>query len=139
MHMLGLFKSKKHVSQMKILVVDDEPDLVSTVEYRLKFADCQVVTASNGQEGLERAAAEKPDLILLDTNMPVMDGHETLQRLRADESLKSIPVIMVTARCASQDIAAASALGVSDYVTKPFDFVQLMEKIRAAVKNRKDE
>jgi two-component system OmpR family response regulator len=137
--MLGLFKSKKHVSQMKILVVDDEPDLVSTVEYRLKFADCQVVTASNGREGLERAASEKPDLILLDTNMPVMDGHEMLQRLRADEALKSIPVIMVTARCASQDIAAASSLGVSDYVTKPFDFVQLMEKIRAAVKNRKDE
>ncbi len=137
--MLGLFKSKKRVSQMKILVVDDEPDLVSTVEYRLKFADCLVVTAANGQEGLERAAAEKPDLILLDTNMPVMDGHEMLQRLRADETLKSIPVIMVTARCASQDIAAASALGISDYVTKPFDFVQLMEKIRAAVKNGKNE
>jgi DNA-binding response OmpR family regulator len=137
--MLGLFKSKKRVSQIKVLVVDDEPDLVSTVEYRLKFADCQVVTASNGQEGLQRAAAEKPDLILLDTNMPVMDGHEMLQRLRADETLKNIPVIMVTARCASQDIAAASALGVSDYVTKPFDFVQLMEKIRAAVKSSKDE
>jgi DNA-binding response OmpR family regulator len=137
--MLGLFKSKKRVSQIKVLVVDDEPDLVSTVEYRLKFADCQVVTAGNGQEGLERAAAEKPDLILLDTNMPVMDGHEMLQRLRADENLKGIPVIMVTARCASQDIAAASALGVSDYVTKPFDFVQLMEKIRTAVKNRKEE
>jgi DNA-binding response OmpR family regulator len=137
--MLGLFKSKKRVSQIKVLVVDDEPDLVSTVEYRLKFADCQVVTASNGQEGLERAAAEKPDLILLDTNMPVMDGHEMLQRLRADEALKGIPVIMVTARCAPQDISAASALGVSDYVTKPFDFVQLMEKIRAAVKSQKGE
>jgi DNA-binding response OmpR family regulator len=137
--MLGLFKSKKQVAQMKILVVDDEPDLVSTVEYRLKFANCQVVTAGNGQEGLERAAAEKPDLILLDTNMPVMDGHEMLQRLRADEALKNIPVIMVTARCTSQDIASASALGISDYVTKPFDFVQLMEKIRAAVKKGKNE
>jgi DNA-binding response OmpR family regulator len=137
--MLGLFKGKKRTSQMKVLVVDDEPDLVSTVEYRLKFADCQVVTASNGQEGLERAAAENPDVILLDTNMPVMDGHEMLERLRADETLKGIPVIMVTARCASQDIAAASALGVSDYVTKPFDFVQLMEKIRAAVESHKKE
>ena len=137
--MLGLFKAKKKVSQVKILVVDDEPDLVSTVAYRLKFANCCVVTAANGQEGLVRAAAEKPDLILLDTNMPVMDGHEMLQRLRADESLKNIPVIMVTARCTSQDIASASALGISDYVTKPFDFVQLMEKIRAAVKNGKNE
>ena len=137
--MLGLFKTKKRVSQMKILVVDDEPDLISTVEYRLKFADCQVITASNGQEGLERAASEKPDLILLDTNMPVMNGHEMLERLRADEALKSIPVIMVTARCEPGDISTASALGVSDYVTKPFDFVQLMEKIRTAVKNRKGE
>ena len=137
--MLGLFKTKKRVSQMKILVVDDEPDLISTVEYRLKFADCQVITASNGQEGLERAASEKPDLILLDTNMPVMNGHEMLERLRADEALKSIPVIMVTARCEPGDISIASALGVSDYVTKPFDFVQLMEKIRTAVKNRKGE
>ena len=122
---------------MKILIVDDEPDLVSTVEYRLKFADCQVVTACNGQEGLQQAIAEKPDLILLDTNMPVMDGHETLARLRADDATKHIPVIMLTARCEPQDIAAASAHGVSDYVTKPFDFSVLMDKIRAVLRDSK--
>ena len=133
--MLGLFKSKKEISQMRILIVDDEPDLVSTVEYRLKFADCEVVTAANGQEGLERARAEKPDLILLDTNMPVMNGHEMLERLRADAQLKSIPVLMLTARCEPQDIAAASAHGVTDYVTKPFDFAELMAKIQAALKD----
>ena len=108
--MLGLFKTKKRVSQLKILVVDDEPDLVSTVVYRLKFADCQVITASNGQEGLEQAASEKPDLILLDTNMPVMNGHQMLERLRANEGIKNIPVIMVTARCEPQDIAAGLGL-----------------------------
>jgi DNA-binding response OmpR family regulator len=132
-----LFKSKKEISQMKILIVDDEPDLVSTVEYRLKFADCEVVTAANGQEGLERARAEKPDLILLDTNMPVMNGHEMLERLRADAELKTIPVLMLTARCEPQDIAAASAHGVTDYVTKPFDFAELMAKIQAALKDGK--
>jgi CheY-like chemotaxis protein len=132
---LGLFKTKKQTSQAKILVVDDEADVVSTVAYRLKFAACQVVTASNGQEGLEQAKAEKPDLILLDTNMPVMDGHEMLERLRADETLRDIPVIMLTARCEAQDIATASAHGVSEYVTKPFDFAQLMEKIRTVLKN----
>jgi CheY-like chemotaxis protein len=135
--MLGLFKAKKKTSQVKILVVDDEPDLVSTVEYRLKFANCLVVTASNGQEGLERATAEKPDLILLDTNMPGMNGHEMLERLRADPALKHIPVIMLTARCEPQDIAAASARGISDYVTKPFDFGQLLDKIHAALKDQK--
>jgi two-component system OmpR family response regulator len=134
--MLGLFKAKTKTSQAKILIVDDETDVVSTVAYRLKFAECQVVTASNGQEGLERARAEKPDLILLDTNMPVMGGHEMLVRLRADEVLKDIPVIMLTARCEAQDIATASAHGVSDYVTKPFDFAQLMEKIRTILKGR---
>jgi DNA-binding response OmpR family regulator len=134
--MLGLFKAKKKTSQIKVLIVDDEPDLISTVEYRLKCAACRTVTASNGQEGLERAAAEKPDLILLDTNMPVMDGHEMLGRLQADPTLKHIPVIMLTARCESKDIAAASAHGVSDYVTKPFDFAELMAKIQAIVKAR---
>ena len=135
--MLGLFKTKKKAAQAKILVVDDEPDLVSTVEYRLKFANCQVVTASNGQEGLERAAAEKPDLILLDTNMPGMSGHEMLEHLRADPALKHIPVIMLTARCEPQDIAAASARGISDYMTKPFHIAQLLDKIHAILKDRR--
>jgi CheY-like chemotaxis protein len=134
--MLGLFRTKKKTSQIKVLVVDDEPDLVSTVEYRLKFANCSVVTASNGQQGLAQAAAEKPDLILLDTNMPGMNGHEMLERLRADPALRHIPVIMVTARCEPQDIAAASARGISDYVTKPFDFAQLLDKIHAALKDK---
>ncbi len=130
--MLKLFRSRQRTSQMKILVVDDEPDLLSAVEYRLKFAECDVATACNGQEGLEKAAAERPDLILLDTNMPVMSGHQMLERLRADPNLRDIPVIMLTARCEPQDIAAASTLGISDYVTKPFDFTQLMDKVRAA-------
>ncbi len=134
--MLGILKkNKKKVSQPKILVVDDEQDLVSTVEYRLKFSNCTVVTACNGQEGLEKAAAEDPDLILLDTNMPVMDGHEMLKQLRADPKLKEIPVIMLTAICGPQDIAAASAYGIADYVTKPFDFTELMEKVEAALKH----
>lgn len=131
--MLKLFKAKKQQSHAKILIVDDEEDLLSTVSYRLKFAECDVVTASNGLEGLEQARAEKPDLILLDTNMPQMDGHAMLAKLRADDELKHIPVIMLTARCEAQDITKASAYGVSDYVTKPFDFTQLMEKIRATL------
>jgi two-component system OmpR family response regulator len=137
--MLRLFAARKKTCQIKILVVDDEADLVSTIEYRLRFANCHVVTASNGQEGLERAAAEKPDLILLDTNMPGMNGHEMLEHLRADATLREIPVIMLTSRCEAQDIAAASARAVADYVTKPFEFAQLMEKIHAALQNRKHE
>ena len=129
--MLGLFKSKKKTDQAKILVVDDEPDLISTIQCRLEFCNYEVLTASNGKEGVDKAESEKPDLILLDTNMPVMNGHEMLQGLRRNPDLKDTPVIMVTAICEAQDIAAASACGISDYVTKPFDFAELMEKIAA--------
>ncbi|MFC1763602.1 response regulator transcription factor [Planctomycetota bacterium] len=132
--MLNLFKTKKKTDQLKILVVDDEPDLRSTVEYRLKFANFTVVTACNGKEGLDVAASEHPDLILLDTNMPIMNGHEMLKHLRANAELKHIPVIMLTAICGPQDIAAASSYGIADYVTKPFDFTELMEKVEAALK-----
>ncbi len=137
--MLGLFKTKKKVTKLKILVVDDEPDLRSTVEYRLKFADCDVVSASNGREGLERAASEMPDLILLDTNMPEMGGHEMLKQLRSTAEIKHIPVIMVTAISEPKDIAAASQYGISDYVTKPFNFAELMEKVQIALNIQADD
>jgi len=131
--MLGLFKSKKKSIRARILVVDDEPDLVSTVQCRLKWYRCEVITAANGKEGLEKAISEKPDLILLDLNMPVMNGHEMLERLRNHPDLKDTPVIMLTALCEAQDIATVSSYGISDYITKPFDFAELMEKIANAL------
>lgn len=127
--MLGLLKKKKKTANATILVVDDEADLCSTIETRLKWNKFKVLTASNGQDGLEIAASEKPDLILLDNNMPTMSGLEMLARLHEDPDLKTIPVIMVTAACEPQKIAEASSLGIVDYVTKPFDFADLMEKI----------
>jgi CheY-like chemotaxis protein len=127
--MLGLFKTKKKTANATILVIDDEADLCNTIETRLKWNKFKVLTASNGQDGLETAASEKPDLILLDNNMPVMSGLEMLARLHEDADLKAIPVIMVTAACEPQKIAEAGSLGIVDYVTKPFDFADLMEKI----------
>lgn len=127
--MLGLFKSKKKASQVKILIVDDEADIVSTVQYRLKSCKYNTITAGNGQEGLEKAAKEKPDLILLDINMPVMNGHEMLERLRSHPDLKNTPVIMLTAYSDRTDVSKAAELGISNYVTKPFDFAELTEKI----------
>jgi CheY-like chemotaxis protein len=135
--MFGLFKSKKENTKPKILVVDDEPDFLSTIQCRLEWHNYEVVTASNGKEGFEKALSEKPSLILLDTNMPVMDGREMLERLRNNPELKDIPVIMVTAQCDAQDITKASALGISDYVAKPFNFPQLIEKIEKAIDNQK--
>ena len=91
--MLGLFKSKEKTDRVRILIVDDEPDLVDTIQCRLEHGKYDAITAANGKDGLEKAANEKPDLILLDTNMPVMNGHEMLERLRKSPELKNIPVI----------------------------------------------
>jgi DNA-binding response OmpR family regulator len=143
--MLNLFKSTLHQArhrakgknaQVRILLVDDEPDLLDTIQCRLEANNFDVVTASNGQEGLERAAETKPDLILLDTNMPVLNGHEMLERIRKNPATRDIPVIMCTALCEARDIAAASAYGIADYVTKPFDFTELIEKITIALKKQ---
>jgi two-component system sensor histidine kinase/response regulator len=135
--MLGIFKQKQQIDHAKILLVDDEPDLIDTIQCRLEANNFAVSTASNGEEGLQKAASDMPDLILLDTNMPVMNGHEMLERLRKDPDLKEIPVIMCTALCEAQDIAADSSYGISDYVTKPFDYADLIEKITNALENRK--
>jgi CheY-like chemotaxis protein len=127
--MFGLTKSKKKSIAAKILVIDDEPDLVSTVQCRLEWCKFDVVTASNGQEGLEKATSEKPELILLDIDMPGMSGHEVLEHMSNRPDLKGIPVIMCTALCEAEDIAKASSYGVVDYIAKPFDFSELVEKI----------
>jgi len=127
--MFELFKSKKKDSKAKILVVDDEPDYLNTIQCRLEWYNYEVVTACNGKEGLEKAIREKPSLILLDTNMPIMNGHEMLERLRNAPEIKDTPVIMVTALCDARDISRASSLGICDYIAKPFHFPQLMEKI----------
>ncbi len=137
--MLEKFKSKKKTGQAKILIVDDEPDLVSTIQCRLEWCNCEVITAANGIEGLEKAANERPDLILLDTNMPVMNGHEMLKCLREHPDLKDTPVIMVTVICEPQDIATASSFGIADYVTKPFDFTELMEKVTNTLEHKNIE
>lgn len=135
--MLELFKAKKKSVRAKILIVDDEPDCLSTIKYRLSHNNYEVVTATNGEEGLQKAQQESPDLILLDTNMPVMNGRDMLKCLRKNPALKNTPVIMVTACCEMQDIAIVSSYGVSDYIAKPFDFTDLVEKIQGALENRK--
>lgn len=132
-----MFGPKKKLTQARILVIDDEPDLVSTIQCHLRWYHYDVITATNGKEGLEKAVSEKPDLILLDISMPVMSGHEVLERLRKHPDLKDVPVIMLTALCEAKDIATASSYGIADYVTKPFDFTELVEKIANALENKK--
>lgn len=134
--MFKCFQRSKNANVPKILIVDDEPDYVSTIRSRLEWNNYKVITASNGKEGLDQASAEKPDLILLDTSMPVMNGHEMLKHLHQHPDLQQIPVIMVTALCEMQDIEEASRLGIADYVAKPFDSVELVAKIANVLKEK---
>lgn len=134
--MFKVFKSNEKSTAAKILVVDDEPDCVNIIRCRLEWCHYKVITAANGDEGLQIAENEKPDLVLLDTDMPVMNGHEMLERMKKHPILKDTPVIMVTALCERQDIAAASVFGIADYVTKPVDFTSLLEKISSILGNK---
>ena len=131
---LGL---KKKTSRTKIMVVDDEPNIVQTLQDRLEMNEYQVVTAGNGREGLEKIEQERPDVILLDVIMPIMDGHEMLEMLRKQPGGRDVSVIMLTARSQTQDIARANACGIDDYIVKPFDLSELLEKIESVVEHRK--
>lgn len=134
--MLGLFKSKKRTDQVRILVIDDDRTLIKIIERRFESCGWEVISAFDGREGLDKALGQSPDLIVLDTLMPVMTGHEMLERLRRSPDTRNIPVIMCTARSDVQDIATASSYNISDYVTKPFDCTDLIERIEAALERR---
>jgi len=131
----GLMKSKS--KRAKILVVDDEPNIIQTLQDRLEMNDYNVISANNGKEGLDKAINEKPDIILLDVIMPIMDGHEMLEKLRKTEVGRGCAVIMLSARSQTDDIARASACGIEDYIIKPFDLSELLAKIEGILEHRK--
>jgi len=117
----------------KILSVDDSRTIRFVVAKAFRPYDCTVCEASNGEEGLAAAAREKPDLILLDVTMPVMDGVTMLTKLKEDAELKSIPVIMLTAESGRDNIIYIPRLGVRDYLVKPFKEEQLIEKVSRVI------
>ena len=115
---------------IKILSVDDSKTIRMIVKRTFAPFDATVIEASNGEEGLASATAEKPDLIVLDITMPVMDGVTMLTKLKENPELKSIPVIMLTAESGRENVAYIAKLGVRDYMVKPFQDVQLIEKVK---------
>lgn len=135
--MFDFFGFKKKSQKVKVLVVDDEPNIVQTLKDRLEMNDYLVFTAHNGSDGFKAAQDHSPDVILLDVIMPVMDGQEMLEKLRQQDWGKTISVIMLTARSQAQDIARARACGIDDYIIKPFDLSELLEKIEGIVERRK--
>jgi CheY-like chemotaxis protein len=118
----------------KILTVDDSKMVRILVTRALSPYDCQIFEAANGQEGLATAEREKPDLVLLDVTMPVMDGMTMLGQLRANPGFKSTPVIMLTAEFAQENIARADSLGISGYIAKPFKEQIVADKVNSVMR-----
>jgi CheY-like chemotaxis protein len=125
------------MEKKKILVVDDEQDVLRLLAIFLRTLGYETLTAINGKDGLKKAEDGKPDAILLDYSMPVMDGPEMLQQLKSTSGLKDIPVIMLTARSAPQDITAIHQYDVMSYVIKPFEPTELKTRIEEALGCRK--
>ena len=113
----------------KILVVDDELQLITMVQMRLEAAGYEVITANDGQEGLEKAKSENPDLVLLDVMMPKMDGYKVCGLLKSDARYNKIPVILFTARAQQDDRDVGGEVGADAYVTKPFEPAVLLETV----------
>lgn len=121
---------KKRESMAKILVVDDEPNIVKLTSFHLRRHGHEVVSADNGAAALVSANQERPDLIILDVMMPVMDGFEALRSLRGAEETREIPIIMLTCRNLDHDIAHGLMEGADLYITKPFEMDKLMLAVR---------
>jgi DNA-binding response OmpR family regulator len=114
----------------RILVVDDEPEAVELVEFNLKQAGFDVLSAADGAEALKRARGSRPDLIVLDLMLPELDGLEVCKILRRDPTTASIPILMLTAKAAEIDRVLGLELGADDYLTKPFSPRELVLRIR---------
>ena len=117
-------------AKQSVLVTDDDEDLRYLCQLHLELGGFNVAQAANGEEAIEVARAERPDLILLDLMMPVKDGWECLSDLKADPKLQEIPVFIITGKNQQEDAERASALGAEAFISKPFQGSALVERIR---------
>jgi len=113
----------------RILIVEDEAEMAQAIRLRLEANGYEVLTAADGAEGLNRARAEKPGLIILDVMLPKMDGFKVSRMLKFDENFKDIPIIMLTAKTQKVDVAMGLEAGVNVYMTKPFKAEELLRTI----------
>ncbi|HAK96147.1 MAG TPA: DNA-binding response regulator [Planctomycetes bacterium] len=120
----------------KILVVDDEEDILELLQYNLSRDGFTVVRASTGEQALASARGSPPDLVLLDLMLPGINGLDLCKRFRADERLAAVPIIIVSAKGEEADVVAGLELGADDYVTKPFSVRTLLARIRAVLRRR---
>jgi len=123
----------------KILVIDDEPDLVDFVKNWLESKGYEVITAHDGPEGLKKAGEEKPSLVILDVKMPGMDGFEVLDQLRDNPETQYLPIVILTQRRETGSLFKAKEMGTTDYIMKPFKLEELLEMVNRYVLYTKGE
>ena len=115
----------------KILIAEDEPDIRDLVAFTLRFAGYEVVTGTNGEEAVQVAQKEYPDLILLDVRMPRMTGYEACKLIKADPKLRDVPVVFLSAKGQESEIRDGMEAGAEEYLLKPFAPDQLTERVRS--------
>ena len=119
------------MTRKKILLVDDSPTALLWQRLILEDDKWEILVATDGEEGVRIARAERPDLVLLDVVMPRMNGFEALRALRADDDLRGMPVLMVTTRGEMPNVMEGYESGCNEYITKPLDRVELLTKVRS--------
>ncbi len=122
------------MNKKKILFIEDEKDMLEMVRFRLEQEGYEVICASDGHDGLEKAHKENPDMVLLDLMLPKMDGYEVCRRLKSDEQYKKIPIAIFTARAAEKEEKLGYECGADEYITKPFEpenFINRIKKLLA--------
>ena len=120
----------------RILVVDDDKNVVQIIAVNLRYEGLEVIEAYDGEEALAKVAAEKPDLILLDIMMPIIDGIEVCRRLKKNPQTANIPIIMLTAKTTDGDVLAGWEAGADDYLTKPFNPLGLAQRVKLRLQER---
>jgi DNA-binding response OmpR family regulator len=118
------------MSKAKVLIVDDEPLNVDFLEQALEDSGYQLIIATNGQEALKKIQSEQPDLVLLDLAMPIMDGFAVLEQVKADSTLRDIPIIIISAEHDSKNVVRGIKQGAEDYLTKPVNAGLLVKKVK---------
>ncbi|MFH0762594.1 MAG: response regulator [Candidatus Omnitrophota bacterium] len=127
------------MSRKRILLVDDEAQLLEMVKMRLEANGYAVLSANDGQEAFDKARREKPDLIILDLMLPKIDGYKICRMLKFDEKYKNIPIILFTAKAQETDMGLGREVGADAYITKPFDPPALLAKIKELLKEEVKE
>jgi DNA-binding response OmpR family regulator len=118
------------MNSKKILIVDDEVDLVETVRFPLEMEGYHVLVSYNGEDALNQARKENPDLILLDLMLPKLDGYKVCRLLKFDDKYKHIPILMLTAKTQEKDKSLGMETGANEYITKPFEMDDLLKKVK---------